>query len=159
MPLEFLIENGWKIFIGVFLLIVLLVIYFVREKLENSRIQSMQSDQISMEMRTNEKNEVTQKFQPKNKKSKSISKKILFSTGTLGGMKWTNKKTMEVILTETLISQLRSVHTGGFFVRKIIARFIPGASLDELMKKALAGELKPGMKVRIENGQMTIEEH
>lgn len=115
----------------------------------------MQTDQVSIDMRTNENNEVTEKFQPK-KKRKSMGNKMLMSTGTLGGVNWSSKKSMEVILTESLINQLRSIHTGGFFVRKIISKFIPEQVIEELMKKALAGQLKPGDKVKIDKGKLEI---
>jgi len=153
--LDFITQYGWEIFVAADLLILLLVIYFVKERQENKRIQGMQTDQVSIDMRTNENNEVTEKFQPK-KKRKSMGNKMLMSTGTLGGVNWSSKKSMEVILTESLINQLRSIHTGGFFVRKIISKFIPEQVIEELMKKALAGQLKPGDKVKIDKGKLEI---
>lgn len=151
--IDLITQHGWQTFIAVDLLIFMTVVYFVKERQENKRIESMQTNQVSMEMRTNDKDEVTDKVQPKKNTQR---KRNILSAGALSTTQWSNKSTSQIILTQAMIGQLRSFHSAGFLVQKLVKMVVPEAIIDQLVEKALKNELKAGMKVQVKNGQMEI---
>ncbi len=114
----------------------------------------MQTNQVSMEMRTNEKDEVTDKVQPK---KQNHIKKTIFSAGGLSTTQWTHKNTSQIILSQAMIGQLKSFHTAGFLVQKLVKMVIPEEILETLVDKALKNELQTGMKVKVVNGELELE--
>jgi hypothetical protein len=155
--IDFLTQYGWQTFVAFDFLVFLLVIYFVKERAENKRIEGIQTDQVSMEERTNEKHEVTDKKQPK--KQSALKKTIIsaggFSTST-STSKWANKSTSEIILSQAMIGQLKSFHTAGFLVQKLVKLVIPEEVIESLVAKALKNELEPGMRVKVRDGEVSV---
>jgi hypothetical protein len=151
---DLITQYGWQTFIAVDFLIFITVVYFVKERQENKRIEAMQTNQVPLEMRTNEKDEVTDKIQPK---KNSHIKRTIISAGGFSASQWTNKNTSQIILSQAMIGQLRSFHSAGFLIQKMVKLVIPEEIIEALVDKALKNELKPGMKVKVKNGELEIE--
>lgn len=151
---ELIQRYGWQSFVAVDLVVFVIVLYFIRERSENKRIQGMQTDQVSLEQRTNEKNEVTEKFQPKNP---SKTPKTIFSAGQFSATRIGNAANGEIMVTAAMIQQLKSFHTANPLLQKLVKMVIPEQYLESLVEKALKEELSPGMKVSYRNGQLEIK--
>lgn len=142
---------------GFVVVLVALVVYSIaKEKMENKRIETMQTDQIPLEQRMNQQQEVTEKFQPKKKSSNKTISGAFISNAGISGMKWKSAKSAQVTLSKNMIEQLRSFHTSGFLVKTIVKQFFPEQAINQLVEKALKGELEPGMVVNIDNGKLTL---
>ena len=147
---SFFSENATfiSIFVTVDLIVFLLVLYFAKERREQKAMQQGQHRTLESEPPRYETIPNAPKFSKTPIRTQIGKSKIL--TNMPG-------KVTQIKITPSLIDMLRTMDTGSWFAKAVIKKFLPEDQLNELMDKALKGELQEGMVLTVRDGQITIE--
>lgn len=147
--MENFIAQHWEflsIFLTIDLIIVLLIIYFVKERREEKAFEKIQTVEHHPEGTVITDRTITKKTS----KIKTKIGKSRILTNIPG-------KVTQIKVTGSMIDALRNLETGSWLMKTMIQKIIPADQLQEITEKALKGELEEGMVVSIRDGQITIE--
>jgi len=151
---EFFTTDALGIFITVDVIIILLVIYFIREWSEHARVEPPKSGSNSIEqppaIEVGEDRGLSAE-QGENPQVEQIKANDVFNKTkkrhNIMGIQIDSNN--QVTITKDAIETLKHLDVNNFFVRTLVTRFISKDILQDLIQRARSDQLKPGMKVKI----------
>lgn len=161
MPIDF-----WSIpsiNITIILLVIILAVYYIKEWLTNLHYRMPGADKPTAENPYPQTSEIPQVKPPLKKSRKKTSGRtekkgrVVFGTKNFTYRKGKGNET-EVTLTADLIAKISQFGTTNSWMKAIVAKMVPQPALDDLIKLAYEGKLRPGMKVTIKNGYLTLSD-